>query len=753
MASAHLFTKQVDVNKLADPMARSVADRRNLRPSRPGTVLYGTTLFLSAFLLFWIQPLAGKYLLPGFGGAPSVWTSCLLFFQVLLLGGYSYSHLLVSRKAPRTQALAHILLLALSLVALPGLASGNWRATRADRPLPGILGLLALRIGIPYFVLASSTPLLQAWFCRSRAGGKPYRFYSLSNLGSLLAILAYPFLIEPALPLKSQSLCWIWCYAAFAALSLMSALGLLSAASKSSQTVPRRDVVSTLDTGASAPFEESTEGGLGESQPWSRRVLWLLLPACSSLMLLATTNQLCLDVAAVPLLWILPLGLYLLTMILAFHSPRWYSRLIFGVILAGASAWSCAVLFKGVFAGLRVQIASFSCTLFAVCMICHGELARLKPDTRSLTAYYGMIAAGGALGGLFVALLAPILFKGYWEYHLGVAATALLYMFVLLTDRTSPMYQGRLKVAWLLVIGAALALAIALGVHLELSAVGNTEMVRNFFGVMRVFEEDRTDPRLHRVILMHGRVQHGYQYRSNFRRDWPTSYYGPRSGAGLALRYHPGRRQSATGSHSLRIGVVGLGAGTLAAYAQPGDHIRFYEINPEVVRMAGEYFSYLKDCRGTVEVVVGDARISLERELGRGEPQNFDVLLVDAFCGDAVPIHLLTKECGEIYRSHLKQDGILALHVSSRYFDLVPVARGLTGVGYGQRREAVLVSSPADSSLGIEASDWVLLTVCRQFLDVPEVQRASHSWSEHDMPPISWTDDHSNIVPLLRRGQ
>jgi hypothetical protein len=633
---------------------------------------------------------------------------------------------------------------------------------------------------LPFVALASTTPLLQAWFCRNRPGVEPYRLYALSNAGSLLAILAYPFLIEPALPLRTQSSSWTWCYAAFAVLSFMCAPGLLQAAERLTRTAPGGTAASLKDRelsdaqGAMSPRQGRSlvapgvgvlaadainsspqiqgliEGGREKPRTSSRGVLWLLLPACSSLMLFAATNQLCLDVAATPLLWILPLGLYLLTFILAFHSPRWYSRPLFGMILAGALTWSCAVLFKGIFAGFRAQVASSSCTLFAICMICHGELARLKPAVRGITAYYGAIAAGGALGGAFVTLLAPIFFKGYWEYHLGLLTAALLYLVVLLVDRTSPLYHGRFAGAWLLLLTALLALAITLGVHLQLSATGNIEMVRNFFGVMRVFEVEKADPRFHRVILMHGRVQHGYQYQSPFRRDWPTSYYGPGSGAGLALRYHPARMQTPAGQNCLRIGVVGLGAGTLAAYAQPGDYIRFYEINPEVVRIAGEYFSFLRDCRGTVEVIPGDARISLEREKERGENQKFDVLAVDAFSSDAIPIHLLTNECAEIYRFHLKPDGILALHVSSRFFDLVPVARGFAGMHAGRNVEAALISSPANHSLGIEASDWVLLTANRQFLSAPEVRRASHLWSEHDPPPIKWTDDHSDILPLLR---
>ncbi len=692
--------------------------------------MYGLTLFVSAFLLFWIQPLLGKRLLPWFGGSPAVWTSCMLFFQVLLLAGYGYAHLIAGR-ARRTQAVLHGSLLALSLATLPLLAPSAWKPAADGRPLLRILGLLAAGVGFPCFVLSATSPLLQAWFGRSRPGESPYRLYALSNAGSLLALLAFPFLIEPSLPLRNQTGIWAAAYVAFAALCGWCALAGLGAPSGAVE-----------GGGPATPSVEQEPGAV-------RRTLWLALPACSSLMLLSATNQMCLDVAAIPLLWVLPLAIYLLSFVVCFHRPEWYVRPIFGILLAAALAWSCDVLVDGVFAPLGRQIASGSLTLFAVCMVCHGELVRIKPGTRHLTAYYGMIAAGSAVGALFVSLLAPVLFTGYWEYPVALMAAGLVVVVLTFVEGARFAYRGKSVRAWIVLCVPLAVLGLVLGSHLELAMTGNLEMARSFYGVLRVFENNRGDPRLHRVTLMHGRVQHGFQYQSPFRRNWPTSYYGPASGIGLALRYHPKRNE---GPKTLRIGVVGLGTGTLASYGQPGDTMRFYELNPDVVRLCRKYFSYLSNSAAQVAVVPGDARIAMQQENARGEDCRFDVLAVDAFSGDAIPMHLLTRECAEIYWSHLQPDGILALHVSSRYFDLTPVARGLVSVLPGEGTEASLVASPRRTDEGIEASDWVLLTANAEFLRTGAVRRAIRPWTEDDLPPVLWTDDYSNLFRLLRRG-
>jgi hypothetical protein len=711
--------------------------QRILSKRKRFVVLYGIALFLSAFLLFLIQPLLGKYILPWFGGTPAVWTTCMLFFQILLLGGYSYAHFLVGRFATRRQAIIHTVILAASLATLPILPSAFWRPNGSEWPVLRILGLLSACVGVPYLILASASPLLQSWFSGNRPGASPYRLYSLSNLGSLLAIVSYPLLIEPVFSLERQARIWSWAYCVFTI--LCGACSLAAWRSAGRQAIR-------------AQIRISSDDSISEAAParidW---ILWLTLPACSSLMLLATTNQLCLDVAVIPLLWVLPLGLYLFSFILCFHSPRWYSRIAFSIALAAALTQTCVVLFGSVYVSLPLQIASYSFTLFTVCMVCHGELVRLKPKPRHLTAFYGMIAAGGALGGVLVTLAAPLLFKGYWEFHLGLLATAAVFLVVLFQDPRSPLYRGKRYLAWTVLYGALLALAISLGIQIHESLANNLEMTRGFFGVLRVLDEEPENPLAHRFTLMHGRIEHGFQYQFPDRRYWPTSYFGPGSGIGVALRYHPNRTMDRFNPGSLRVGIVGLGTATMASYGRAGDYFRFYEVNPDVVRLCRRYFTYLGSCPAKVDIVLGDARISMEQERMRGEIQQFDILAVDAFSSDAIPVHLLTRECLEIYHSHLGAGGILALHLSSRYFDLAPVARGLASLDPEGAVQALRITAISNQSQGVDASDWVLLTSNRQFLNSAEVRRAVKPWSQSDRSPQLWTDGHNNLFRLLIR--
>lgn len=698
--------------------------------------LYGLTILLGAFLLFLVQPLVGKYILPWFGGTPAVWAACLLFFQALLLGGYLYAHLLAVCLRPRRQFLLHALLLAASLLALPVFPSESWKPLAARYPLPAAFGLLAASVGAPYFLLAATSPLLQSWFARKRRSPSPYRLYALANLGAMLAVIAYPFLIEPSLSLKRQIWIWSFGYAGFAALGIFLALH------------ERPD----LQAGAASPQDHGSMGGKPAPSPGAgQRVLWLYLAACGSIALLATTNQLCLDVAVVPLLWVLPLGIYLLSFVICFHHERWYSRLWSAPALAAAFVQTCVVLSGGVFVDLKTQIASYSFTLLVTCMVCHGELVRLKPQSRYLTAYYLTIAGGGALGGFFVSVLAPRLFRGFWEYHAGLVMIALLFLAVLARDRRSPLYAGRPPWAWAAMGVAFLALVAALGRQIATTLEDNVAMKRNFFGVLRVLEENGEDPQRRRLTLMHGRIEHGFQFTDEEKRYWPTSYFGPDSGAGLAILCHPHRRgHDGAGSH-LRIGVVGLGVGTIAAYGEEGDYIRFYEINPAVLEFSDRYFTYRRDCPARVDVVLGDARVSMERERQSGERARFDVLIIDAFSGDAIPVHLLTRECFAIYLDHLAPGGVLAVHISNRYFDLAPVVRAVAQADSLHGLEALLIASEGNELQGTDATRWVLLTDNRDFLRARELRLHVLPWPEGAPQAEVWTDDYSNLFRLLKR--
>jgi hypothetical protein len=729
--------------------------------------LHAPAVFVSAFLLFQVQPLIGKYILPWFGSSPAVWTTAVLFFQTLLLVGYAYAHLSARLLSGRRQAQLYVALLAGAVLLLPITPSEAWRPDAGDDPTGRILLLLSASVGVPYLLLAASSPLLQAWFARAHPSGSPYRLYAVSNTGSLLALLSYPFVFERLFPLRMQTLGWSTGFAAF---------GVLGAACAWPLTTSRADP---------APASRENAADPATSPPRSDQLLWLALAASASVVLLATINRLSQEVPAVPFLFVVPLSLYLTTFIIAFDQPRWYYRPVFCTLLPLALAALGVRLYGGFQFDLMAQVAVYSLALFACCMTCHGELVRLKPDPRHLTLFYLMVSLGGVLGGAFVAVLAPRIFSDYWEYELGVAGSYGLVMFLVHRDmsrrtdvarsptqrrkgrggragwknrarRSSPPSLWPRRLVALAGVGGvagvlgSLAWSVGSGRDILISKT------RNFYGVLSVKEVFAPYPRLHKRIMNHGRITHGSQYLSPERRAEATTYYGAMSGVEIAIDHHPKR---GAGSHQFRIGVVGLGTGTLAAYANPAgadadpghvsDYVEFYEIDPRVVAFAEEYFTFLSDARARgaeVEVVLGDARIQLERELELGQPQRFDVLVVDAFSGDAIPMHLLTKECAEIYWAHLKPDGILAVHISNRYLDLRPVVRELAEL-HGKQS---LLYTHRTRRRGALNSRWVLITDNERFLASEAVQSAAVPQGMQQGKGVLWTDDFSSLFELLR---
>ncbi len=691
--------------------------------------LYALAIFLSAFLLFQLQPIVGRHLLPWFGGTPAVWTTCLLFFQALLFAGYLYADRL-ARLSPRAQRRIHtaLLLLALLQIALFALSFGTplapprrFEPVGSGAPSLRILALLAVSVGLPYFLLAATGPLLQSWAARLPAPDRVWRLYALSNLGSLLALLAYPFVIEPALSLRAQD--WAW-----SVLFLVAAAALSITASRQA-----RD--------SSAPPLEAVKEE--DPPPPSRRFLWLALSACGSILLMATTNQMCQEVAVVPFLWVLPLALYLLSFVLCFDLPRVPWRPIASFLFVLSLIPLLVVLREAARLRTPLQVAAFAVTLFSGCLVCHGELYRLRPDPSRLTGFYLTVAAGGALGGLFVGVLAPLLFKGYWEYPLGLLLCGALLVVVLARD---PKTQVARSLAVLAVAGAlwlALALAFVLPIKQGLESAVMTS--RSFYGVLRVREELPGDPSWHLRSLTHGRIQHGFQYLEPGKRRQPTAYYGEESGVGRAIRSHPRR----AAGEPLRIGVVGLGVGTLAAYTTAADAIRFYEINPDVVALSrgvDPTFSFLADAPGRVDVVEGDARLSLERELARGEPGRFDILALDAFSSDAVPVHLLTAEAMAVYLAHLRDDdGILAFHVSNRHVRLQPV---LLAAARNSGLAAVEVDADPPGHAN-RRSVWVLMSRRADVLARPGIAGAAVPLTDHGRKVSLWTDDRSSLLGAL----
>ena len=521
----------------------------------------GATIFLSAFLLFQIQPLLGKLILPWFGGGPAVWTTCMLFFQLALLTGYAYAHWSSSRLQARVQSSVHLFLLAASLLALPLAPSPEvWKPGPGVLPTAHILMFLVATVGMPYLLLSSTAPLVQYWFSGAAPGRSPYRLYSLSNTGSLLALLSYPFLFEPWLALENQVLSWSWTYAAFVVLSGWSAL----AAGFLDPGAGRHDDQPGVAPGRQPPSLQDGEDRttLGPPPSVGAVSLWLSLSAMASTLLLATTNQMCQEVAVIPFLWVVPLAIYLLTFIISFDNERWYERRLFGFLVGVSVAASLSLMSAGPEIKLPYHIVTYSVTLFACCMCCHGELVKAKPHPRYLTLFYLVVAGGGALGGVFVALVAPQIFSSFWEYPVALAGCAVATLAAWYRARAWEPYIN--KPHWVIGPMAGMMLSIVASLILMSAGTGPKEMMRwrSFYGVLRLAQED--DGTGAKLVLTHGRVIHGSQFLAPERRSWPTAYYGPESAIGLAMRYHP--RRFNTGDRSLRVGVVGLGAGTIATH-------------------------------------------------------------------------------------------------------------------------------------------------------------------------------------------
>jgi spermidine synthase len=686
---------------------------------RLSLVLYSVTIFLSAFLLFQIQPLIGKFILPWFGGTPGVWTTCMLVFQVLLFGGYAYAHLTVSRLSSRAQGILHVVLLLAACLALPVIPSLALKPQGEVEPISRIVVLLGATVGLPFFVLSATGPLLQGWFSRTHPGRSPYRLYALSNVGSLLALVSFPAVFDWSLATKALAYLWS---ASFGVFALLCAVCAVNAA--------RRARLAT------APILGAVEESLSDTTPpsFGTKLLWFGLAMVPSVLLLATTNQVCLDVASVPFLWVLPLTLYLLSFILCFDSDWWYSRKIMMPAALLALVALYPVLRTGATASFAVQLLAYFIAFFLCAMVCHGELVRRKPDARHLTAFYLVIAAGGAAGGIFVGIIAPLVFNNYYELHLGLFAAAALMLVVVGTDKQSWFYRGHPRFVWLVLVLALIGYGVALVDEARQKDRSLVDIRRTFYGVLRVTsDEEEYDKQDEPVLrLMNGRISHGFQYTNPELHAVATTYYSPESGVGLLLHDRPANQVR-------RVGLVGLGTGTLATYARPGDHFQFYDINPAVERIARHYFHYLTECRGTVEVFLGDARLTLDRQL----PQKFDVLALDAFSGDAIPIHLLTVEAFAIYLRHLAPHGVIAVHISNRHFDLEPV---VIAIAEHSRLSAVTIQAD-DTSFGGYSSTWVLVSPDPDRLKDDVIKKAADD--DDDGSRVLWTDDHASLAQVL----
>ncbi len=679
---------------------------------------YFSIIFTGAFLLFLVQPLMARFILPWFGGSSAVWTTCMLFYQAFLLVGYAYAHASSRCLSPRRQALLHGALVLTALLFIPIIPSVHWKPGSTDEPTWRILALLTATIGLPYLVLSATSPLLQKWFTLTHPESSPYRLYALSNAGSLLALMAYPVLFEPLMSRKVQAAAWAWGLGVYALLALWCSVRLWWA-----NPAPDQDGAPALtDQPDASPVDKT---------------LWFLLPLCGAVLLLSLTNKLCQNVVAFPFLWVLPLSLYLLTFIVCFDRPRWYRRGWLTWMLAPALGLICAMQFKGD-RPLLEQVAVYCGGLFLFCLVCHGEVYRLKPSPRQLTLYYLLIAAGGAGGGILVALVAPLVFETSAEMSWGLCGLGALVTFVHARDRTVWVLFQRRWPVWPVLAAGTVALAGVLAFQSKCARLGVVATHRDFYGPLRVEEICKRDPTDHGFEIFHGTISHGTQFAEPVKARMPTSYYGELSGVGVAMLNLPGK----TNRH---VGIVGLGAGTLATYGKPGDRFRFYEINPAVYQLATTWFTYLTQCEARVDVVFGDARLSLEQE----PSQQFDLLVLDAFSGDATPVHLLTREAFQTYLRHLKPDGVIAVHISNHHVDFFPVMLGVADQ-FGMAMVYIpWTTRPMPNALC--SSDWILITRNRAFLNAsPVLSRSRPPRTPGATNAIAWTDDYASLFRVLR---
>ncbi len=638
--------------------------------------LFGPAVVLSAFLLFLVQPLAGKHLLPHLGGSAAVWSACLLFFQTALLAGYLYAHALTRWLRPRQQTLVHsAALLACLLLPRPAIETGPGA--------PHLIAALIRSIGLPYLILSATSPLLMHWYSLMHPAGRPYRLSAWSNAACAVALLSFPFFWEARFGLRRLDQIWFWAFVAESLLLMVTAAGIYNA----NPAVPPLPLIS--------------------GTPWADRLRWLSWPALGAGFLMATSTHLCQVVAPAPLLWVLPLLVYLLSFVVVFERDRYRPVPGAATALGGLVLMTGGLLYFDLQAALVVNVALYTAGLFLVCLFAHGELARRKPEPARLTSFWSHVAAGSALGSFAAGSLSPVLFKGYFELPLLMAATSALCLWRLRAVSRFP----RQAAAFTAILAATPALAHVSGYYSGLIASG-----RNFYGTLRVVDEGRIRK------LLHGQVTHGSQFLDPPRDHQATAYYGPNSGAGLLL--------SRPGANRL-IGVIGLGAGTLATYGRAGDAMVFYEINPMVIQMARLDFRYLRQSEARIQIVEGDARLRLHQEA----PRNFDVLAVDAFSGDSIPMHLLTREAMTLYLRHLAPNGTLALHISNQFLNLEPAAAALAA---DAGRQATTITGWPDPANAVLASTWVLIQNRR-----PAVPPA---------PPAVrvWTDDWNSLLPALR---
>jgi hypothetical protein len=736
-------------------------------PCPPMLLLFTLSIFASALLLFVVQPMVAKFILPSLGGSPGVWNTCMLFFQAALLLGYAYSHLLTTRvKSVKTQVIIHsVVLVVAAIIALP-ISLPNWTPPATELPVFWLLGLLSVMIGGPFFALSTNGPLMQRWFSATghRSAKDPYFLYAASNLGSMISLLGYPFLIERVLTRREQSLWWTVGYGVFVVLAIVCGVIMLK------RVRAHAGASATLETAASSAEP-------AEPLSWGRRLWWVLLAFAPSSLMLGVTQYLTTDIASVPLLWVIPLAIYLLTFIIAFSPRLGFIGVVSRWLLPVSALLVAMVMYLGkddklwdewVFNRFMPNATpgekNIMPWVFAIqlgflliaSLACHGRLAQSRPGVTRLTEFFLWLSVGGVLGGIFNALVAPMIFKQVLEYPIVLVLACLLGLPGVVIPNLS---RGVGQAA---VAGVRVLLCVALGVLLARTIAGSVEIKnekgevvarqiaieRTFFGVHRVF----SDGTLH--SLMHGAITHGVQLRSAVTApdgqvmglDWPTKYFSPLGPMGDIFRgFNP------PPPNPFRVAVVGLGVGTLAMYGHEGQEFDFYEIDPAVKQIASDpaLFSYLdiaEKQRGVkTKLIMGDARITL-----RSAPEmHYDIIILDAFSSDSIPIHLITLDAVKEYLQKLKPDGMLVFNVTNRYVEVRPVLTKIAELlGLSAYSRDQYPRSDEQAKL-LEHSTWMVLGRQPEHLrSVPKTV----GWNRHTVKgnePL-WTDDAANMLDVLR---
>ena len=717
---------------------------------------FALTIFTSAFLLFQVQPLLSKQILPWFGGSPAVWTTAMLFFQTLLCLGYFYAHALAKLSSRKTQARIHVALLVLAaLLAARVLPGTELRPESPDSPVLQVLLILGVSVGLPYFCLATTGPLVQHWFTSTAHAASVFRLYALSNVGSFLALLSFPYLLEPWLEQQEMGQLWTLGFWVFALLCLPVALGAW-------QNKPQPDALNSNQGAAGETTGASDAVGHKSRVSIAQRLSWIGLPALASLVFIAATDQISHDVAPEPRLWISTLGLYLVTFILTFDHPRWYRPKLFAalalVLLLVTAGMSDIPRWLGIQWDYGVNEVRWShyALLFVVCMLCHGELYRRRPvDTRWLTEFYLCMSVGGAFGGLFVTLVATQWFDDYHEWLMALVLVALLACSVLFRSSGAQRSSVR-RVLGVCTALAMVALLVAMQnpwswreVHKEDRSEILLDQDRNFYGTVSVKERRfHADPERNDRVFFSGNVTHGQQFLSESLRLVPTTYYARDSGIGETLLWAMAQKPN------LSVALIGLGAGTLANYAREGDAYDFYEINPAAVRFAQEWFDNLASCKaGEQNILLGDARLRMEQ---LPKDKRYDVIVLDAFTGGSVPIHLLTREAFRIYADHLKPDGYIAINITNAYLNLYPIVKAqseVLGMAFRHKYQAV------DEVRNVRRNLHFIMTHDQAYLkaypsvsrDVRDAEGRFLRNEPYDQPGLRlWTDQFSSIAPIVR---